>query len=93
MKSRMHLPLLLVVFALVGAACSSGASTSIKSDLAEFQFDPTSWEILAGEEITIELTNSGTIAHEWVLLNPGVTIDSEADLPETEEQLLAEFVY
>ena len=39
------------------------------------------------------LTNSGTIAHEWVLLKPGVTIDSEADLPDTEEVLLADFVY
>jgi uncharacterized cupredoxin-like copper-binding protein len=26
-------------------------------------------------------------------MRPGVTIDSEADLPDTEEELLAEFVY
>ena len=94
MKSRKYLALLMVVLALALAACSGGgASTSIEADLKEFAFDPESWEIPAGEQITIELTNSGTIAHEWVLLKPGVTISSEADLPETEEELLADFVY
>lgn len=37
--------------------------------------------------------NNGSIDHEWVILKPGVTIESEADLPETEEELLADFVY
>ena len=47
----------------------------------------------AGEEISIEITNDGSVLHEWVLMQPGVNIESEADLPETEEELLAEFVY
>ena len=94
MKSTKNLALLMVVLAVALAACSGGgASTEIEADLKEFAFDPQSWEIPAGEEITITLTNSGTIAHEWVLLKPGVTIASEADLPETEEELLSEFVY
>jgi uncharacterized cupredoxin-like copper-binding protein len=94
MKSRKYLALLMVVLAVALAACSGGgASTEIEADLKEFAFDPQSWEIPAGEQITITLTNSGTIAHEWVLLKPGVTIASEADLPETEEELLSDFVY
>lgn len=94
MKSRKYLALLMVILAVALAACSGGgASTSIKADLKEFMFDPQSWEIPAGETITIELTNSGTIAHEWVLLKPGVTISDESDLPDTEEELLADFVY
>ena len=94
MKTQRYLALLLVVPAVALAACSGGgASTEIEVDMKEFVFDPQSWEIPADEEITITLTNSGTIAHEWVLLKPGVTIASEADLPETEEELLSEFVY
>ena len=94
MKTRKSMALLLVVLAVALAACSGGgASTDIEVDMKEFVFDPQSWEIPAGEEITITLTNSGTIAHEWVLLKPGVTIASEADLPETEEELLSDFVY
>ena len=54
MKSRKYLALLLVVLAVALAACSGGgASTDIEADLKEFMFDPQSWEIPAGEEITI----------------------------------------
>ena len=83
-----------IPLALVMAACGGdGAATSIEAEMEDFQFTPTEWTVKAGEEITIELTNNGAVEHEWVLLQPGVTISSEADLPETEEELLADFVY
>ena len=81
--------------ALLTLACSGGggaASTELTATVREFQFSPTTWTVPAGEEISIEITNQGTVLHEWVLLQEGVTITSEADLPETEEELLADFV-
>lgn len=80
---------------MVTAACDSGgdASTSLDVTTTDFQFSPSSWTVPAGEEITIEITNDGSVLHEWVLLQPGVNIETEADLPETEEELLADFVY
>ena len=39
----------------------------------------------AGQEITIEITNDGSVLHEWVLMQPGVTIEAESELPDTEE--------
>jgi uncharacterized cupredoxin-like copper-binding protein len=86
----------LAALAVLAAACSSssdGASTSIDVTLDNFSFDGSSWEVPAGQEITIEMENAAGILHEWVILKPGVTIDSEADLPETEDELLANFVY
>jgi uncharacterized cupredoxin-like copper-binding protein len=85
-----------LVFGL--AACSSddddsGGSTEISATMEEFEFTPTSWSVAANEEITVNLNNTGSVEHEWVILQPGVTIESEADLPETEEELLADFVY
>jgi uncharacterized cupredoxin-like copper-binding protein len=82
-------------FVFIFAACDSGgeASTSLEVTTSEFQFSPSSWTVPAGEEISIEITNGGTVLHEWVLLQPGVNLESEADLPETEEELLADFVY
>ena len=59
----------------------------------DFQFSPNTWTVPAGEEISIDITNDGSVLHEWVLMQPGVNIDSEADLPDTEEELLADFVY
>jgi len=70
-----------------------GASTSISATMTDFRFSPDLWEVAAGEEITIELTNDGSLDHEWVILRPGVTISDESELPETEEELLADFVY
>ena len=85
----------LAVLSLVIGACADGdaASTSLEVTTTDFQFSPDSWTVPAGEEISIEITNDGSVLHEWVLMQPGVNIESEADLPDTEEELLAEFVY
>lgn len=91
-KWRIWLALALPMAFLL-ASCSSGPSTEIKADMEEFQFSPVEWTVSEGEEITIELVNNGTLDHEWVILQPGVTISNESELPETEEELLADFVY
>ena len=87
----------LVPLALLSVACGDddddGASTEIDATLEDFTFSPTEWTVAAGEEITIELTNDGSVLHEFVVLQPGVEISSEAELPATEEELLADFVY
>lgn len=86
---------LLAIAALALSACGNGdeASTELSVTTTEFQFSPQTWTVPAGEEISIDITNNGTVVHEWVLLKPGVTITSEDDLPDTEEELLADFVY
>lgn len=86
--------LAIAVFGIALSACGSSApATEIDVTLDEFKMSPTSWTVAAGEQITINITNDGTVDHEWVILQPGVTIASEDDLPETEEELLADFVY
>jgi len=79
------------------AACGSdddgGSATEISATMEDFMFTPTSWTVAANKEITVNLENKGSVDHEWVILQPGVTIASEADLPDTEEELLADFVY
>jgi uncharacterized cupredoxin-like copper-binding protein len=94
----------MVVLAIVVGACDgddaggdddtggSDASTNLEVTTTDFQFSPNSWTVPAGAEVSIDITNDGAVVHEWVLMQPGVTIESEADLPETEEELLADFV-
>lgn len=87
--------LMLAVVALTTAACGGGSSepsTELTVTVKEFQFTPNTWTVPAGEQVTITITNEGTVTHEWVLLKEGVAITSEADLPATEEELLADFV-
>ncbi|MET0564951.1 MAG: cupredoxin domain-containing protein, partial [Acidimicrobiia bacterium] len=90
---RTGLTALAVLSLLIGACGNSDeASTALEVTTTDFQFSPNSWTVPAGEEISIDITNDGSVLHEWVLMQPGVNIDSEADLPDTEEELLAEFV-
>lgn len=82
---------------LLGSACGSdddgSSSTELEARLSEFQFTPDSWTAPANEDVTVSLPNDGALVHEYVILKQGVTISSEADLPETEEELLADFVF
>lgn len=85
---------ILIVGLLVLSGCGGDdASTDISVELSDFEFTPDDWTVPAGEEITIDITNDGSVDHEWVILQDGVTIASEEDLPETEEELLSDFVY
>jgi uncharacterized cupredoxin-like copper-binding protein len=85
----------LVPLAFMSFACGGddGASTEIDAALENFAFSPTEWTVAAGEDITIELVNSGSVLHEFVILQPGVEVSSEAELPASEEEWLADFVY
>ena len=94
MKTPLRLVMIAVALVVVATACSSSEpSDTIDVTLKSFSFDDSSYNVTAGETITITMTNDATIDHEWVILKAGVTIDSEGDLPPTEEELLADFVY
>ena len=70
-----------MVFLLAaGCAGSAGSSTTLETTISEYQFAPSTWTVPAGQEISIDLTNAGTMSHQWVLLDPGVRIESEAEL-------------
>jgi len=92
-RSCIGLAGLAVLSMVIGACGGDEASTNLEVTTTDFQFSPNTWTVPAGEEISIVITNDGAVLHEWVLMRPGVTIESEADLPETEEELLADFVY
>lgn len=67
-----------------------GASTSIEATASEFQFEPDSWTVPAGEEFTIEFENDGTTEHEWAVINLGEDIESEGDFAENKVLLEVE---
>lgn len=80
--------------ATTGTAGTTGgqSSTELTASVKEFEFTPNTWTVPAGEEVTITITNEGTLKHEWVLLKEGVTITSEDELPESEEELEESYV-
>ena len=101
MKFITKLPMLgaLAPLIILGVACGSddyggddSSAAELDATLSDFQFEPDGWTAAADEDVTITLTNESDVTHEWVILQQGAEIESEADLPETEEELLADFV-
>lgn len=61
---------------------AAATSTEIEAEGTEFQFDPDSWAVPAGEEFTIDFTNAGSVEHEWAVLEEGEDIESEDEFAE-----------
>ena len=55
---------MLAVLALTTVACNSGTtepSTELTVTVKEFQFAPNTWTVPAGEQVSITITNDGTV--------------------------------
>jgi len=85
--NRRRAVVILMVGTLIAVACGGEdsedrpASTELTVTQSEFQFSPSTWRVPAGEQISIEITNAGTVPHQWVLYQGGVRIDSETSMP------------
>ncbi len=55
---------LISVFLMVGCAQSTPEPVHITLDMAEYKFEPVQIEAKVGQEVTLELVNSGMLAHE-----------------------------
>lgn len=70
--------IMLLALSILLAACGAGGlgsvSTNLEVEMSEFSFTPTSFTIPAGEEITLELKNSGSIEHDFIILKKDVVV-------------------
>ena len=71
----------LLVMVSCGGSDVSPASTSVEISLTEFAYDEATWTVRAGEEFTLTLNNDGTLIHNWSIVQPGLEISREGDLP------------
>jgi len=74
----------ILAIALLCAACgqaapAAGAITRLKVEMSEFTFMPASYSVPAGKQITLELKNSGSITHDFLILKKGVTLQGKFD--------------
>lgn len=70
---------------LVLSACGAAKpTTTINVSLTDFQFQPSTFTIPAGKEITLNATNSGAVVHNFVIMKEGTTageIFDDQDIP------------
>jgi uncharacterized cupredoxin-like copper-binding protein len=78
MKNYLKLVVILLGFVLMLTACgSSGPSTNLRVDMVDFMFDPNDYIIQADQEITLELSNSGAVEHEFVIMKFGTEVGED----------------
>ncbi len=74
--------LLFTVFAALLAACggASGPTAEISADMSDLMFTPANFEVPAGATVTLKLTNSGAVEHNFVILKQGAVYTTGADI-------------
>lgn len=68
-----------LVLSLTLSACGSSdsPSTDLKVTLTDFMFSPNQFTVPAGQEITLEINNSGAVVHNFVIMKLGQTAGTE----------------
>jgi uncharacterized cupredoxin-like copper-binding protein len=71
---------LVILAAMVLTACGPGSAT-LDVEMKDFAFEPNAWEVPAGAKVTLNLTNTGTQDHEYVImiLGKNATTPFDAD--------------
>lgn len=70
-----------------GAAGGGSAAQEVKATTTEFKFDGAPATLKSGQSYKFTVTNSGTVAHEFMIMPRGVTDHSKALLSITEAEL------
>ena len=74
------LSLWIVGMSLALAACGNNAaspSTEINLTMTDFQFSPNAFTVPAGQEITLNLENTGGVVHSFVIMQKGQSAGTE----------------
>jgi uncharacterized cupredoxin-like copper-binding protein len=81
MKKIFTVMMAVLTLGLLLSACggASGASTTLRVDMNEFMFEPKTMTVPAGQQITLNLKNSGAIEHDFIILKKGVVIPGKFD--------------
>ena len=66
---------------LLFAACG-GDDGGVEVSMTEFAFTEAALTVGAGSEVTLAVSNDGTVIHNWSLVKLGQEIARESDLPE-----------
>jgi uncharacterized cupredoxin-like copper-binding protein len=72
--------LITLAISLALTSCGGGAksaSTKLDVTLTDFQFSPNQFTVPAGKEIALNLSNSGAVVHNFVIMKKGQSVGNE----------------
>jgi uncharacterized cupredoxin-like copper-binding protein len=71
MKKFAGLMIFVMVLSMALSACGGSKGTTLDVDMTDFAFNPATYTVPAGGEVTLNLTNSGTVEHEFAIMKLG----------------------
>jgi plastocyanin len=66
---------ILVAIVAVGLSACGPKTTTLDVEMKDFTFAPDKWTVPAGGEVTLNVKNTGSVVHEWVIIKKGETVD------------------
>jgi uncharacterized cupredoxin-like copper-binding protein len=86
MKNLMYLIFLGLILSLILTACGGPAAPSrnLNVTMTDFTFSPNTFTVPAGEQISINATNNGAVAHSFIIMKSGYHVNThftDADKP------------
>jgi uncharacterized cupredoxin-like copper-binding protein len=79
---------ILLLASLMLAACGGPRTAELTVDMQEFAFEPAQLSLPANAQVTLNLSNSGTLEHELVIVNLGERLSAPVD-----EEAIGELVF
>jgi uncharacterized cupredoxin-like copper-binding protein len=79
MKKLATFILSVFVLSLALSACGGTKTATITVDMSDNTFNPATVEVPAGAEVTLNLSNSGTVEHEFVIMKLGTQVSQPFD--------------
>ncbi len=76
MKKVSLLILVAMLATLVLAACAGsggGGGATLDVTLNEFSFTPNTWTVNAGQQVTINIKNTGTVTHDFTIMKTPIS--------------------
>jgi uncharacterized cupredoxin-like copper-binding protein len=71
---RIIIVFMAVLLSLVLTSCGGGGpTTTINVMMTDFQFTPNQFTVPAGQEITLNVTNTGAVVHNFIIMKLGTT--------------------
>lgn len=71
MNRRLLVLLMMILVCVISACGKSGPSTKLSFTMTDFAFAPTEFVVPAGKEITLHVTDDGTMEHDLIIMNYG----------------------
>lgn len=70
---RIIFVLILILSLTISSCGGNGPTTELNVTLTDFQFTPNDFIVPAGQEITLNATNTGVVVHNFVIMKLGTT--------------------